>query len=79
MTGPEIAAEVMKALRTRWLSPYQIAKEMEIDATTASKWAQGLAENGLLVSRPNPRFTHLTGSKLAASMEYTLAPAWRSA
>jgi DNA-binding IclR family transcriptional regulator len=73
MTGPEMAAELLKTLRTRWMSPYQIAKEMEIDATTASKWAQGLAEHGLLASRPNQRFSHG-----AAALEYTVAPAWRS-
>lgn len=79
MKGPDMAAELLKTLRTRWLSPYQIAREMGIEPCTALKWARGLAEQGLLVSRPNPRFTHLTGSKLAASMEYTVAPAWRAA
>ncbi len=73
MKAPEMAAELLKTLRTRWLSPYQIAREIEVDATAASKWTRGLAEHGLLVSRPNRRFTNR-----ASALEYTVAPAWRS-
>ena len=74
MKAPEMAAEVMKALRTRWMSPYQLAREIGIEGETALKWTRGLAENGLLVSRTNRRFTDR-----ASALEYTVAPAWRSA
>ena len=73
MTGPEIAAEVMKALRTRWMSPYQLAREIGIENVTALKWTRGLAENGLLVSRQNVKF------KSESTREFMVAPAWRGA
>ena len=79
MTGPEIAAEVMKALRTRWMSPYQLAREVGIEIPTAAKWAKGLADYGLLQSRRNPKFAHLTGDQWLHALEYMVAPAWRGA
>lgn len=73
MKAPEIAAEVMKALRTRWMSPYQLAREIGIEGETALKWTRGLAENGLLVSRRNVKF------KAETTREFMVAPAWRGA
>ena len=70
MNGPEIAAELLKTLRTRWLSPYQIAKELGVRGETAVKWVRAFAEQGLLVSRENKRF-----SDRASALEYTVAPA----
>lgn len=52
LTSPEMAAELMKLLRGRWMTGYATAQEMGLHWQRCNRWVETLHANGLLINRP---------------------------
>jgi len=75
MSNPATVCDLLKLLRTEWLSVGGLAEHMGMDVATASRWMREMADQGLLLKKTGERTTR-TGKPPTV---YTLAPAWGGA
>lgn len=71
-TYAELMADLFKLLRTQWLTRSQIAAALQVTEQTASRWVGELSANGMLLDRPDSKYT---GPGNAPRL-FTLAPQW---
>lgn len=71
--GPDMAAELLKLLRGRWLTRHGIKRELNMSEVTVRRWVLAMHDNGLLIDRP----AEVKRGPVATDVrEYTVAPAW---
>lgn len=66
------AADILKALRGRWLTPHELAEELGMSTVTTYHWLKDFAACGLAAARPRPNY----GRAGRTPKEYSLAPEW---
>lgn len=73
-TGPVILCDLVKLLRSQWLSRPQIAKELGVHENTCRTWVAELTANGMLREMQAERRDQPGAGR--TPMIYSLSPEW---